>query len=86
MKFSPTWQQVALLTVLLAAVIVVHLVAPLAVSVITSIVSTIVGALFVNLHPSKPLPYAMPDEPTPPAEAASARVLTLVPPPKDDAS
>lgn len=49
MKFNPTWQQVALLAVLLAAVIVSHLLAPLAVSAITSIVSTIIGALFVNL-------------------------------------
>lgn len=49
MKFNPTWQQVALLAVLLAAVIVSHLLAPLAVSAVTSIVSTIVGALFVNL-------------------------------------
>jgi uncharacterized membrane protein len=48
-KFNPTWQQVALLTVLLASVIVTHMIAPGAVSAITSIVSTIVGALFVNL-------------------------------------
>jgi hypothetical protein len=50
MKFNPTWSQVALLAVLLAAIIVSHLLAPLAVSAITSIVSTIVGALFVNLR------------------------------------
>jgi len=49
MKFNPTWPQVMLIAVLLAAVIVVHLVAPLAVSVIVSMVSTIVGALFVNM-------------------------------------
>lgn len=49
MKFNPTWQQVALLAVLLAAVIASHILAPLAVSAVTSIVSTIVGALFVNL-------------------------------------
>ena len=55
MKFHPTWPQVALLTVLLAAIIVAYLVAPPAVSAVTSIVSTIVGALFVNLRePTKP--------------------------------
>ena len=54
MKFSPTWPQVALLAVLLAAVIAVHILAPLAVAAVTSIVSTIVGALFVNLSPQKP--------------------------------
>lgn len=48
MKFEPTWPQVALLAILLAAIIVTHLVAPPAVSAVTSIVSTIVGALFVN--------------------------------------
>lgn len=51
MKFNPTWPQVALLVVLLAAVILTHIFAPLAISVITSLVSTIVGALFVNLQP-----------------------------------
>lgn len=51
MKFDPTWRQVALLAVLLAAIIVSHLWAPAAVSAITSIVSTIVGALFINLKP-----------------------------------
>lgn len=51
MKFNPTWQQVVLLAVLLAAVIVAHLLVPGAVAAITSIVSTIVGALFVNLQP-----------------------------------
>lgn len=65
MKFNPTWQQVALLAVLLAAVIVSHLLAPLAVSVITSLVSTVVGALFVNLKPSEP-------------EAPPAPVLSIV--------
>lgn len=45
MKFQPTWQQVALLAVLIGAVITVHLVAPAAVSVVVSIVSTIVGFL-----------------------------------------
>ena len=69
MKFSPTWQQVALLAVLLTAVIVSHIVAPLAVSAITSIVSTIVGALFVNLQPSKP--------------SHSAPVLSIVPKDKE---
>ncbi len=54
MKFNPTWSQVALLAVLLAAIIVSHLLAPLAVSAITSIVSTIVGALFVNLRADLP--------------------------------
>lgn len=52
MKFNPTWQQVALIAVLLAAVILSHLYAPLAVSAVISIVSTIVGALFVNLPKS----------------------------------
>jgi uncharacterized membrane protein len=56
MKFHPTWQQVSLLAVLFAAIIISHLVAPLAVSVITSIVSTIVGALFVNLRGDDPVP------------------------------
>jgi aromatic ring hydroxylase len=59
MKFDPTWRQVALLAVLLAAVIVTHVWAPLAVSAITSIASTIVGALFVNL-PSKPADASAP--------------------------
>lgn len=56
MKFNPTWPQVALLVVLLAAVIASHVLAPLAVSAITSIVSTIVGAMFVNFKadPSTP--------------------------------
>lgn len=54
MKFDPTWRQVALLAVLLAAVISSHLLAPVAVSTVTSIVSTIVGALFVNLSPKLP--------------------------------
>jgi uncharacterized membrane protein len=48
MKFNPTWQQVALLAVLLTAEIAAYILAPLAVSAVTSIVSTIVGALFVN--------------------------------------
>lgn len=54
MKFNPTWPQVALVAVLLAAVITTHVWAPLAVSAITSIVSTIVGALFVNLRKEEP--------------------------------
>lgn len=49
MKFNPTWQQVALVALLLAAVITTHIWAPAAVSAIISIVSTIVGSLFVNL-------------------------------------
>ncbi len=67
MKFNPTWQQVALLFVLLAAVIASHLLAPLAVSAITSLVSTIIGALFVNLQPSKAAP----------PESAEARPATF---------
>ncbi len=58
MKFSPTWPQVALVAVLLAAVITTHVWAPLAVSAITSIVSTIVGALFVNLRTPEGSPKA----------------------------
>ncbi len=50
MKFNPTWQQVALLAVLLAAVIVSHMFAPAAASATVSIVSTVVGALFVDLR------------------------------------
>jgi DMSO/TMAO reductase YedYZ heme-binding membrane subunit len=65
-KFNPTWQQVALLAVLLAAICVTHLWVPGAISAITSIVSTIVGALFVNLQPR--------------AEGAMAPVLALVQP------
>ena len=59
MKFDPSWRQVALLAVLLAAVIVSHLIAPLAVAAVTSMASTIVGALFVNLQP-KPDPSVPP--------------------------
>jgi hypothetical protein len=57
-KFNPTWQQVALLAVLLAAVIVSHMFAPAAASAVVSIVSTVVGALFVDLRRSgdKPAP------------------------------
>lgn len=66
MKFNPTWQQVALIAVLLAAIILTHLFAPLAVSAVVSIVSTIVGALFVNLSPSK----------QPEAEAPTLTVLS----------
>lgn len=76
MKFSPTWPQVALLAILLAAVIVSHACFPASVAAITSIVSTIVGAMFVNLHPTKE------------HEAPPARVLKLVPKdptPGDDA-
>lgn len=50
MKFNPTWSQVALLAVMLAAVILTHMFAPPAVGAITSIVSTVVGALFVDLR------------------------------------
>lgn len=70
MKFNPTWQQVALLAVLLSAVIAAHLLAPLAVSAITSIVSTIVGALFVNLRGEN-------ENATPPTSLAP--VLSIVP-------
>lgn len=53
MKFNPTWQQVALLAVLLTAVIVSHMFAPAAASATVSIVSTVVGAVFVDLKPKK---------------------------------
>jgi hypothetical protein len=49
-KFNPSWQQVALLAVLLTAVIVSHMYAPAAASAVVSIVSTVVGALFVDLR------------------------------------
>jgi hypothetical protein len=52
MRPAPTWQQIALIAVLLAAVIVAHLFAPLAISVVTSIASTLVGVFFVNLSPT----------------------------------
>lgn len=75
MKFSPTWQQVVLLGVLLAAVIVSHGFFPMAAAAVVSIVSTIVGAMFVNLN--------QPKAPEMDAEATPARVLTLVPKPAD---
>lgn len=53
MKLSPTWQQVALLSVLLAAIIVSHIYAPAAASAVVSVVSTIVGAFFVDLRKSQ---------------------------------
>ena len=58
MKFNPTWQQVALLAVLLTAIIVSHLFAPAAASAVVSIVSTIVGALFVDLKKTEDKPAA----------------------------
>lgn len=61
MKFNPTWQQVALLAVLLASIIVTHLWAPAVIGAVTSIVSTIVGALFVNLQPTA-LPPSSPKD------------------------
>lgn len=64
MKFNPTWQQVALLAVLLAAVILSHIFAPAAASAVVSIVSTIVGSLFVDLRKE---------------EKKDAPVLSLVP-------
>ena len=53
MKFKPTWQQVCLIAVLLAAIIVAHVLAPPVVGAITSIVSTLVGAVFVDLRGTK---------------------------------
>lgn len=52
MKFNPTWQQIALLAVLLGAVILTNIVAPGVIGAITSMVSTVFGALFVNLRES----------------------------------
>jgi len=54
MKYQFSWQQVAVLAVLLGSVLLANLFAPGAVSAITSIVSTIVGALFVNLKDGGP--------------------------------
>lgn len=58
MKFNPTWPQVAILAILLAAIIVTHVWAPTAVAVITSIASTIVGSLFLNLQGAPQDPQA----------------------------
>lgn len=49
MKFNPTWPQLALLAVLLAALIGAPIVSPASVPSVTMVVMTIVGALFVNL-------------------------------------
>lgn len=55
MKFNPTWQQLVLLAILFAAVIVAHLVAPPAVGIITSMVSTVIGYLCGSpLKPAEP--------------------------------
>lgn len=56
MKFNPTWQQIALLVVLLAAPVVANLIAPGVVAAISSMVSTVFGALFVNLRDPKDPP------------------------------
>lgn len=56
-----SWEQVALLAVLLAAIILATAFAPAAVAAITSIASTLVGAFFLNT-PSKPLKGDSADE------------------------
>lgn len=52
LKFNPTWTQLALLVILLAAIVLTNLFSPGVIGTITSIVSTVVGALFVNLKES----------------------------------
>jgi hypothetical protein len=48
MKTKPAWEQVALIAVLLAAVILSHAFTPSAAAAVISIVSTLVGAFFVD--------------------------------------
>ena len=50
MKFDPTWRQIALLALLLAAPIIANLIAPGVIGAVSSVVSTVIGALFVNLR------------------------------------
>lgn len=50
MKVSLTWQQVGLVAVLLAAIILTHIFAPGAGSAVTSIASTLIGTFFVNVQ------------------------------------
>lgn len=56
MKWSPTWQQLALLTLLLVAPVAANIFAPGVVGAISSMVSTVFGALFVNLREAAPQP------------------------------
>jgi len=50
MKFNPTWQQVALLAVLLAVIPLTYAFVAPAAGTITGIVTTIIGSLFLNLR------------------------------------
>jgi hypothetical protein len=50
MRVSLTWQQVALVAVLLAAIICAHIFAPLAASAVISIASCLTGTFFVNVQ------------------------------------
>ena len=54
MKFDPTWRQLALLALLLAAPVAANIVAPGVIGAVSSMVSTVFGALFVNLREPKP--------------------------------
>ena len=53
MKFNPSWQQVALLTVLLSAVIVSHVWAPASAAAVVSLASTTAGFLFGGFKPKE---------------------------------
>lgn len=50
MKFNPTWPQVAMLAVLLAAILLSYAFVAPAAGTITGIVSTILGSLFINFQ------------------------------------
>jgi hypothetical protein len=70
MKLSPTWQQIVLIAILLAAIPLTYAFVAPAAGVVTGMVSTLVGAFFVNLRDQAK------------QEAASAPVLQLVPKPE----
>jgi hypothetical protein len=53
MKFTPTWQQIALIVVLFAGVIAAYMLAPGAATVITGMATTLIGWLCASpLQPS----------------------------------
>lgn len=71
MKFNPSWQQVALIAVLFAAVISAHIWAPPAAAAVVSLVSVLIG-------------YLAPAKKSDESEKQPAPVPTLVPKDKED--
>ena len=61
MKFNPTWQQIALIGVVFAAIIGSNIYAPGAFSTITSLASVIVSFL-VGTSSTKPLDAPKPED------------------------